>query len=999
MKINTNIGMRKSSKITFSKFRGLDTLTPSVDVKPIHATEMQNLITRDGANHKRYGWKTHTRIRHDSKFLSIKGIFNFTIFLEDFILAYAGKKFWLINDNGEYDYINNKSIEPITHKVSNELEEKIIDETLFVDEECKCFVNGDKVYFIGCGDYLVFSKWSNGNFELRRVVGNEDVYIPTTTENIGSEESGTHLTRITAEERNILSPYTYNTLFGVNELPVDSKLNYYLDSTNFTDVEVTIEKGNEKIVVLKSNKDTELGKYGVGENIGNIQFDFHYDAEYEKEGSIYQEKVGDAWLKKCVVRNDFPKRIDLIKTSGGGTLAIKNKFTLSKGEYLNIQNVEVFFTYYSKLSCDVVYIDSNGNEVILSSVADVKISNTIVSSSVSDNKVSINIQTFANYGSFSFDLKKYELIIEEILQGEYFGDGSGEKIIAITGGGYSGLAYPSDGKLVLNAVESDANAYMPLVADVPNIKVKIERSIDNTIITSSNKGCEFGTEGVPDRLFLVDASGNLVRWSKDDDFTYFGEKSWCACGTADKKITGMDRLNDSTLLVVKEYSPREPALFVIKGGLSAKETEGGSVDYLALFSARGYQVGMGAVGEVINFNGECLMTAKDGFYAVAVGNNIAIDSRYLYQRSRQISNTLEKFDLSKAKSISFNGKCFVSVGNDCFIADSKYMVTFAEGQSANYEWWRWTNISVSVWGIVNNELWFGTEDGQLCYFTKNFIDEKVTGVYRGLISYKMDNDNIVGFILNHDIDVEVNDIFVPTCNLYGGINVKCECENGITKLYLPLNSISNQEVIYIDGVGYELTKNDLYCSINYETDKTELLIYKNYINQELIVTNTELFTLKDKNSNYPLWSKVTSNGGLNPSDTEFKAKIINRKPVIAKWISGATDLGTRNYSKSLDFIAITGEKDLANRFRYGLITRSNNKEYALLRANNDLDFSKLDLETVSLDSQFASTYVKRLNMRNINFLMFYFVSDSTEDIALNSVQIEFKINKRNIGVR
>ena len=99
------------------------------------------------------------------------------------------------------------------------------------------------------------------------------------------------------------------------------------------------------------------------------------------------------------------------------------------------------------------------------------------------------------------------------------------------------------------------------------------------------------------------------------------------------------------------------------------------------------------------------------------------------------------------------------------------------------------------------------------------------------------------------------------------------------------------------------------------------------------------------------------------------------------------------------YLVLTGEKDLANRLKYGLKTRFTHRDYELLRANNDLDFNELDLETVSMDSDFASSYIKRLNIRNVNFLMFYFISDTAEDIALNSIQIEFKLHKRNIGVK
>ena len=89
MKINSDISLRERSKITLSGFKGLDTLSASVDVNAIHATEMQNLISRDGVNHKRFGWKTQYRLREYSQFLKIQGIFNFTLFHIDFLIVYA----------------------------------------------------------------------------------------------------------------------------------------------------------------------------------------------------------------------------------------------------------------------------------------------------------------------------------------------------------------------------------------------------------------------------------------------------------------------------------------------------------------------------------------------------------------------------------------------------------------------------------------------------------------------------------------------------------------------------------------------------------------------------------------------------------------------------------------------------------------------------------------------------------------------------------------------
>lgn len=1091
MIINSSGSLRERSKVTLGGFKGLDTLNSSVEVSAIHSTEMQNLISRDGVNHKRYGWKTRTRLRHDSKFLPIRAIFSFTIYLQDFVLAYADRKFWWIKDGENID-ITNKSIDSTSLAIKEKTEYMV---EKLEDQECKCFVNGNKVYFVGCGDFLVFSKWSNDMFELRSVVGNEDVYIPTTTENIGSEEDGQHLERITAEERNILSPYSYNTLFGVNELPFakDDKqivdLTYYLDTKNITDIEVTVEKeGVKKATLTRANADQST--YEVGEkittisfNLGNTKHTVQSSTTVKQELVEYQKIIPAdpvdtkrRWFKSAdaIAENKFVEKnvvkametinpktnkpfgdyqvyldymfeelmgykpdttykepqdkvetyyankkysefiirplssIELIEMENGDKLIIKNSpFVNSELTYLkHIAPVDIMYKAPLKIQCSLVYKESNGKETVLYNISSRTVDCVIDEKSVTETEMSATLTI--DYGFLATNLSGFDAIIKTFkTDTKFYGsEEEGKNIISLAGGNYTGSINLTEGKLVLHSVEGDANAYKPLTADVPNITVKITRIDDISVVTASTLACEFGTQGVADRLFVVDSVGNIVRWSKDEDFTYFGDKSFLTCGTADKKITGMDRLNDSTLLVVKEYSPREPALFVIQGKFSGEETNS-IIDYKAIFNARGYQVGRGAVGELINFNGECLMVCEDGLYSVSVGENVAIDSRYVTQRSRQITNTLEKYDLSKAKCISFGGKFYVGVGNECYVADSKYMVTFAEGQSANYEWWKWTNLPINTWGVVGNELWFGTEDGQICSFTKDFFDETVTSLDNTLIGYNFDSDlNIVGFSLNENIKVAIGDKLTPKVDFYGGITVKVECVNKTTKLFVPLNDYLEKEEIYIDNVSYQITKENTYCSIQYETDKTELLIYKNYKDKELYVTNVEVLdtnakalALMDKLGNEPIWSRVDANGGLNPQKPFFKAILSHKETVVSKWVSGAMDLGTRSYSKSLTFITLTGEKDLANRLKYGINTRFNHKDYELLRANNDLDFYGLDLQTVSLDSQFASSYSKRLNVRNVNFIMFYFISDTAEDIALNSVQIEFKIHKRNIGVR
>lgn len=1043
MNINTSIGLRDRSRITLSNFKGLDTLSAAVDVSAIHATDMKNLISRDGVNHKRFGWKTQFRIRDDNgKYLKIQGIFDFTIFGEKFLIIYAGKKFWLIDIKCQEKYdITNYAINSDKALSDTMTSESPVDVGFLTDTECKCYINGNKAYFIGCGDFLVFSKWNNDKFEIRRVVGNEDVYIPTTTENIGSEEDGQHYTRITSEERNILSPYTYNLLFGAKELPFTTNIgtdnektyenvNYYLDCSDFTDIEVCIEtyiNDEKKLVILKKD---EYVPYKEEDKINEIIINSVNFNKKENYNASVSSKPGGWFGEITIVESElnipvFIPLVDVKDAEGKacGSLGIKNSVKqIETIDYIEPNTARIDHEFKicgpTKTGYSFVYKTNDDKIIILKELGETSIKWTKFSF------VQDSISVFANIDydlPIQYDFTQKNWFIEKICKvfkdNDYltfnFVQASKYKI-KDSENGYTGIVVVSEGKLTLNSVSENTSAYAPLVPNVPNIKVKLTRPVNASIITNTKIACEFGAQGGTDRLFIVDNTGNMVRWSKDEDFTYFGEKSWCVCGTSDKSITGMDRLNDSTLLIVKEYSITEPSVFVIKSRISTGINEAGKEKEKIFFSPNGYQVGMGAVGEIVNFNGECIMVAKDGLYAVSLGENMTVDSRYVLHRSRQISNKLEKFDLSKAKCVSFNGKFFVYVGGEeqeCYVADNKYTTSF-EGDIqnvVNYEWWRWTNIPVNVWGFVENELWFGTEDGQLCSFTENFYDETLTSfpAGKGLVYYDCEHNddncdcgNILGFGFVNDIKFKKGDIFTPTCDFYGGITTdRFECVNGETRFYLPLNDYLENETIYINNSAYTIAKQDLYFSIQYSTDSNEITFYRNYKNKTLTVTDEVAMSLKDSAGNFPIWSKVVSNGGLNPSINDFSATLSHKEPVVSKWVSGAMDLGTRAYSKSLTYLVLTGEKDLANRLKYGLKTRFTHRDYELLRANNDLDFAELDLQTVSMDSDFASSYTNKLNIRNINFLMFYFVSDTAEDVALNSIQIEFKLYKRNIGVR
>ncbi len=990
MNINSNISLKNRSVVTLSGFKGLDTLSSSVNVSAIHATEIENLISRDGVNHKRYGWKTQLRIRdYDNQnkgfFPKIQGIFEFNIFTTKFIFAYANKKFWWIDlDKGTYININNQSLflgegNELNYVPKGKQTVAPLKEGFLRDQQCKCFQNGNKVYFIGCGDYLVFSRWGNNRFEIRRVIGNEDVYIPTTTENIGWEGMTNPPKRITAEERNILSAYNKNTLIGPDQLGSNKSIRYYLDTKDFTDIEVEIKNKNGNLIRL--TKGVGGQQYEENDEINVLEIvtePFSLMKEYDNGNVIVASldsiRLGEFKLKETDIEETYS--ILLMFTPLSWKEDTTYNFTLKTIEYAELK---------------VVAYKWDGNYGIDEYI----IKNIRLQSNLSyfdDSKVQITYE--ADLGKFCVDLTDKHIIFKSA---EDFVKLYNPKYNLIYEGDLTGYIYatynPSEGFIDFYG-RGDDYFFSPQVAYKPNIIVKMKTE-EVEYFTFNGIAREFGLQGATDRLFIVE--NNFVRWSKDEDFTYFGEKSWCACGTPDKKIIGMERLNDNTLLLVKEYSAKDHSIFAITGNLVTKQTEGNTVDYLSLFSARGYQVGEGAVGGIVSFNGECLMIARDGFYAISLGENVAVDQRYVVHRSKQISNELSNFELREAKCVAYDGKFYACVEkNDkyyVYVADSKYLVNFEN--STQYEWWRWSNIPVSAWGFVNNELWFGTDDGQICCFTKEFYDESMTKLEDGLISYNATENDITDFNIYERINIENGDLIIFNCDMWGKVETDFDIVNGKTIYNLPLKDYQRDTHFYyvIDNevIQKEITRTELGIEID---GKHGGVFYKNYKNTPLTVKIEDGKIYLQKNNKNVEWLKKICTG-----NDKLVATLKTEKTIIAKWKSGAMDLGTRVYAKTITGFSLTGEKDLANRLKYKIHHRLGREDYEHFRANNDLDLEGVDLQTISLDSNFASTYSKKLNIRNVNFVQLELEQDTREDMAINSVQLEFKLCKKNIGVR
>lgn len=241
MKVRTHITSKPRDSLVLSDFRGVDFSSSPFHVGKSRATNMRNLINEYGVNHKRRGWAEIKDFKpYDSdESCAVNGIFLYNHGAHSVMLCHVGQRLYRIDrvsDSGRItDY------------------ECISDGYTLIDEKSQAFCSGGRLYIIGAGDYLVYGTWDEGeSYELRRVYGDRDTYVPTTTISIDNDSNVADTARATLEQVNLLTPYRKNKLLGASlkvtdEEGIESTLpsrTWTLDSGYInadSDVTVTVE--------------------------------------------------------------------------------------------------------------------------------------------------------------------------------------------------------------------------------------------------------------------------------------------------------------------------------------------------------------------------------------------------------------------------------------------------------------------------------------------------------------------------------------------------------------------------------------------------------------------------------------------------------------------------------------------------------------------------------------------------------------------------------------
>lgn len=581
---------------------------------------------------------------------------------------------------------------------------------------------------------------------------------------------------------------------------------------------------------------------------------------------------------------------------------------------------------------------------------------------------------------------------------------------------------------------SFSRATKPQIADRDNITVEYRNTVEGYAdrITKCSFGTLFGTNGSSNRLFVSGNSSlaNYDFYSESGDFTYFSDLNYAVLGSSSFAVKGYSRLSDSTLVIFKEDNNQEATVYFRTGqDQNIYNSEGILVSITTVFPTTAGSIGEGLKSRFANANlsGDVLMLSSNGVFGLILGDNVATTERYAKERSRYINEKLKTHtDLSEAVAIVYKNRYYLALENVCYVADARF-TSQAEGDMGdtfNYEWWFWDNIPTRVWAIIDDELYFGTKDGQICKFDNEYADKSYYNTTSGQLSLSVVNNGITFGSLG--VELKANDrIRFTTAGLYelvlnnndsveGVPYYRAVSDNKITVHEDDIGKFYNGMELYADNIsGSGLVVNTKYiisdmdmgtCQFKLKTtggsyatiSTTGFRLSRALQGEELFITDvqTSLFRLKHL-STAPTIKLISYNSSV-PSST--LASIILRRNVVAEWYSPVIDFGTNSASKTLLKMTISTDPSTNGSLEFGYETKNVDKLHQA-RGMKTFSFDNLDFNNFSFESAFANSYTKKVLVRNFNYIMFKFKSDNDTNCIINNLTVVYKINKSNKGVK
>lgn len=503
-------------------------------------------------------------------------------------------------------------------------------------------------------------------------------------------------------------------------------------------------------------------------------------------------------------------------------------------------------------------------------------------------------------------------------------------------------------------------------AEESNITVTIATDVGITVerrcIEECTCGGMYGLNGQSNRLSVAceNIRKNVVFYSGrrfdtgDADLSYFPDDNTIALASAGAAVKGFCITGDGRLLALKDRNNAEPTAFYIDGEVDSRfDSSGNIVYYREIFKATGGTIGEEPVSQrsVANLAGDLLMLSKNGVFGIVNPQNVySSGEKSVRLRSRFINADMLKNDLRNAVAVVYDNRYFLAAGNKIYVADARFKSAVEAGDMAdtfNYEWWVWEDIPhFSAMAVIDDRLIFGTSDGGLYRLSDDFYDRSYQILSYGEGDFTSErvggSSQFTRFALAPDYSPKVGDYFVFTKSI----------ENSATE------QMRGKE-LYIVAV-YE-NENGISVELSDE-EGGEVMAFKSF-------------------------------------DNTAQAKLFKKTAVVSEWITPVFDMGSISKKKVLKAITVSAEKQKNAKLQVGYLTRN---------ATRDLNFKEFESKGIvhfdwnfgvsdAYDNRFDSSYTKAVR-DYFNFISFVFRADSACDMAVNALEVKYKIISDNVGV-
>lgn len=450
--------------------------------------------------------------------------------------------------------------------------------------------------------------------------------------------------------------------------------------------------------------------------------------------------------------------------------------------------------------------------------------------------------------------------------------------------------------------------------------------------------CIFGSAANENRLFL--AKENYVFYSAVNDYTYFPESNVIKCGSPESPVTALCKIADGTLGVSKSISDSgDKSIYYITPILVNKKVNDENVIETESFISKAGATGYGAVNDrcMLNFSDDYVFLADEGLFGIVTQQNISSDVRFMRERSGTINPELMNADLSEACCFSHKNKLYISDGSKTYVADARYRYTEDKDMddTFNYEWFVW-DICAKAFFVFENSLCYISAENKLC---------------------KLRNDNIFADVVK--VSISANTVGVSVADGTGGY-VSAVSRSALDK-FEPGDLLDTATVISVDTENSTITFNKPVTS--QAAILSQFRAVKAFWESPYI----------DLGANYLLKTLTGIGIGLEPnyeSEVQFSYAA-----------SVGTDKGTGAYTVDAPTRGVFKLEDIGS-------------------GENAAEFGDLNFGNIAFTvNRFAQNNVKRVRLRNANYVRFAFLSNTKSDCAVNNVMFEYKVIKPLRGVR